>query len=154
MARASAHCSTGLPIGLRVYVRARTAASERRVERAAFADGDRRVMFVAEDGGRWIGCAGAVLEDGVPYVISMWVHPAQRGRGIGAEMLRAIAGWAHERGHTRLLLWVTEGNWIALNLYERMGFQRTGRTKPLPHTPSVLKLEYGVELIGGSAVLG
>src|SRR5207245_8556073 len=90
---------------------------------AAFADSDQRVMFVAEDAGRWIGCAGAVQEEGVPYVISMWVDPAERGRGIGMELMRAVAGWAREGRHRLLLLWVTEGNGAALNLYERLGFQ-------------------------------
>lgn len=113
---------------------------------AAFAAGDERVMFVAEDVDRWIGCAGAVMEERVPYVISMWVSPGERRRGIGVALLCAVAGWAYEKGNRRLLLWVTEGNAAASKLYERMGFQRTGRTQPLPHTPSVRELEYVLEL--------
>jgi GNAT superfamily N-acetyltransferase len=119
---------------------------------AAFAGGDQRVMFVAEDADQWIGCAGAVMDEGVPYVISMWVDPAERGRGIGVELMQAVVGWAHEGGHRRLLLWVTEGNRAAVNLYERIGFQRTGRSQPLPHTPSVLEHEYVVDLAGQSVV--
>ena len=116
---------------------------------AAFAAGNQRVMFVAEDGGRWIGCAGAVVEGGAPYVISMWVNPAERGRRIGVGLMRAVVGWAIEGGHRRLLLWVTAGNRPALKLYERLGFQRTGRSQPLPHTPSVLELEYVADLADG-----
>jgi GNAT superfamily N-acetyltransferase len=90
---------------------------------AAFAAGDERVMFVAEDedADRWIGCAGALLdEERVPNVISVWVDPEERGRGLGVELMRAVVEWAHGRGHRRLSLWVTEGNGAALRLYRKL----------------------------------
>lgn len=114
---------------------------------AAFAAGLERVMFVAEVGERLVGCAGAMTEDGEPYVISMWVEPAQRGRRLGAELLATVAGWAGERGHDRLRLWVVRENRAAIALYERVGFRRTGRTQPLRRNSAVVEEEFVIDLI-------
>lgn len=113
---------------------------------AAFAAGLERVMFVAEVAGRLVGCAGAMTEDGEPYVISMWVEPAHRGRRLGEELLAAVAGWARGRGHGRLRLWVVRENRAAIALYERVGFRRTGRTQPLPHSSDVVEEEFVTDL--------
>jgi GNAT superfamily N-acetyltransferase len=56
-------------------------------------------------------------------LISMWVAPATRWRGIGAELIESVAAWAKAAGATTLVLDVVAANGSAISLYERMGFQ-------------------------------
>jgi GNAT superfamily N-acetyltransferase len=110
----------------------------------AMAAGERSVMFVADDGGRLVGIAGGYVdpeEPDVPHLISMWVAPDARRRGVGRELVEAVADWARERGFGAIRLFITTGNETAAALYTRCGFKLTGRTIPLPRDPSVLEIE-------------
>ncbi len=60
-------------------------------------------------------------------LISMWVSPAARGRGVGDALIEAIGQWAVESGFRTLLLSVMAGNDAAIALYRRNGFLDTGR---------------------------
>ena len=71
------------------------------------------------------------------WVFGMWVEPDVRRQGTARVLLRALAGWARERGADVLNLHVVATNAPAIALYERLGFHATGATEPLPHTPSV-----------------
>ena len=83
------------------------------------------------------GLGGAVEEDGVVDVVSMWVRPSARGHGVGAALVDAAADWAKARDHDTLYLWVTETNEAARKLYERCGFTDTGERQPLPSDTSL-----------------
>jgi GNAT superfamily N-acetyltransferase len=120
-------------------------------ERAAGgAAGADRVTFVAERDGRWLGLATGLADDpetprsspegSEPVLVGMFVDAAERGRGVGAALVEAVAEWARQRGAARLSLWVTSTNRAATALYERCGFRPTGETKPLAHTPSLTEL--------------
>ena len=52
---------------------------------------------------------------------------AARGRGFAAAILSGLARNGLERGFTRAVLQVEEGNWSALNLYRRAGFKTAWR---------------------------
>jgi len=52
---------------------------------------------------------------------------AARGRGYAAAILAGLARVGLERGLTQAVLQVEEGNWSALNLYRRAGFQTAWR---------------------------
>jgi predicted GNAT family acetyltransferase len=67
----------------------------------------------------------------------MWVHPAQRGRGLAALLLDAVREWAVADGATALTLWVVDGNAAAARTYGKAGFAPTGRRQPLPSNPAV-----------------
>jgi len=112
---------------------------EWRVRAAAAAAGQDRGLYVAADrNGSWHGMAGGFTPGEPPAdvdVVSMWVAPEARGRGLGESMLHAVADWAVGRGFRTLGLWVTEGNEPALRLYERCGFIATGDRQPLPSSP-------------------
>ena len=112
-------------------------------ERAAQgAAGGHGVTHIAADGDRWIGMATGLAADGPRLdLVGMFVEPAARGRRVGVALVEAVAAWARERGTAHLYLWVTSTNQAALALYHRCGFQRTGRSQPLDHTPSLLELE-------------
>jgi ribosomal protein S18 acetylase RimI-like enzyme len=98
--------------------------------------------FAAVDGHRFVGMAGGFDDDeeGVPpgvHLVAMWVDPAVRRQGVGADLVEAVVTWARERGAPEVHLWVADGNDAARSLYRRLGFEPTGVRQPLPSNPSV-----------------
>jgi ribosomal protein S18 acetylase RimI-like enzyme len=91
------------------------------------------VNFIALLAGKPAGMASGVPgENGIPELISMWVSPAGRGKGVGDRLVQAVAQWAQSRGASMLLLEVAEDNEHAAALYRRNGFADTGElTGPL-----------------------
>ena len=69
-------------------------------------------------------------------VVSMWVDPAHRGRGIGASVLDAVLRSVPAGADVRL--WVADGN-AARDLYTRAGFRATGEVAPLRPGSSATK---------------
>lgn len=59
-------------------------------------------------------------------LISMWVAPRARGRGVGDALIEAIKQWARGRDATTLRLSVMPDNPAALGLYQWHGFSDTG----------------------------
>jgi GNAT superfamily N-acetyltransferase len=105
-----------------------------------------RVTFVAERDGRWIGLASGLAADpdephnAEPLLVGMFVEPTERGRGVGVALVGAVVAWARARGATSLYLWVTATNASAIALYDKCGFRRTGKQKPLEHSPSLVEV--------------
>ncbi len=64
-------------------------------------------------------------------LLSMWVHPAQRGTGVAAELVTAAKAWARDDGAEVLTLYVVEGNDRGRQFYSKLGFAPTGRWQPL-----------------------
>jgi GNAT superfamily N-acetyltransferase len=95
------------------------------------------VNFLAEDGGT-VGIVAGITEDrpGVAQLVSMWVAPEARGKGVARLLIDAVVMWARDRGMRHLELWVTEDNDRARVLYERAGFSATGERQPVPSDPS------------------
>jgi GNAT superfamily N-acetyltransferase len=69
---------------------------------------------------------------GVVELVSMYVRPEGRGRGVGEALIEAVIGWARARNAATVHLWVTETNKHASGLYERCGFSLTGERQRLP----------------------
>ena len=102
---------------------------------------EREVTRTADDWRRWID-AGAtffgVAPDGEPVglvavvperddpsvlrLVSMWLHPAQRGTGAADELMAAALEWAEAQDCRTVRLCVIEGNVAARRVYERHGF--------------------------------
>ncbi|MDR3032872.1 MAG: GNAT family N-acetyltransferase [Kitasatospora sp.] len=79
--------------------------------------------------GQPVGMASGIraeADDGTAELISMWVSPAARGRGVGDRLVRAVEDWARQAGAGVLTLAVTDGNDNAIALYRRSGFADTG----------------------------
>lgn len=85
---------------------------------------------VAMLGGAPAGTASGVPgdDDDVVELISMWIAPAARGRGVGDALVGEIARWGATTGAHTLRLDVRDGNHAANALYRRNGFRRSGRT--------------------------
>ena len=104
--------------------------------------GEQKTLFVAEEDDRWLGVVGAFarVDPLEVQLISMWVDPEARGRGIAGDLIRAVAGWTLERGSTRVVLFVQEANEPAQQLYARAGFRPTGDRAPATAGRSAFKL--------------
>lgn len=110
------------------------------VQRAvAGSRGSDRATFFALLDDEVVGLVGGYREETsspVVEMVSMWVAPHVRGRGVGAALVDAVRTWAIETNATSISLWVTRGNAPAERLYRSNGFVETGEVKPLPSDPS------------------
>ena len=116
-----------------------TLERERRLGEAGWIDwiegweGATNVMFVAERDEGWIGMALGSRTGDEPeaHLYGMWVEPAWRARGVGAELVERVLSWARSWGARSVILAVTETNARAATFYEHLGFQDTGEREPL-----------------------
>ena len=84
------------------------------------------------------GLIGGFQEDPATVeLVSMYVRPRARGRGVGEALIATVIDWAEARNATSVHLWVTEVNKPARLLYERCGFALTGERQPLPSNPAI-----------------
>ena len=79
---------------------------------------------------------GADIPAADRYLSYLWVAPPARGRGLGTRVVTRMLTHLHEWGVPRVWLWVLDGNDAACQLYRKLGFERTGLRKPLPHDPA------------------
>ena len=72
----------------------------------------------------------------------MWVDPSARRRGLGRELVEAVAAWARDCGANRLRLAVTDcdSSRPAASLYRGLGFVETGKHEELASDPSLIAL--------------
>jgi GNAT superfamily N-acetyltransferase len=89
------------------------------------------VTFVADEpraGVVGFANGGACLADGLPSdgeLYAIYVLASHWGRGLGAQLLRAVAGALAERGFSAMGLWVLRDN-PACRFYESLGGTRAG----------------------------
>ena len=79
-------------------------------------------------------------------LISMWVDPRARGRGVATALVRAVATWAQELGARRVVLFVQEVNAPGQALYARAGFRPTGDRMPVGIGRRGFKLVYAASV--------
>jgi sugar/nucleoside kinase (ribokinase family)/ribosomal protein S18 acetylase RimI-like enzyme len=84
--------------------------------------------IIAEWRDRASGMIGATAPDadGSVELISTWVAPFARGRGVGDALVDEVIVWAREQKASRIALAVFENNERALALYRRHGFVDVG----------------------------
>jgi ribosomal protein S18 acetylase RimI-like enzyme len=99
-----------------------------------------RAQFAAMDDGV-VGTAGAYREGEAIELISMWVAPRARNRGIGAALVETVVAHARSLGVREVRLRVREGNATAERLYVRCGFARNGVVEPMDGDGSQLEAE-------------
>lgn len=107
-------------------------------------NGERGAGFLALDSEIACGIAGVFLDENDPtraQLISMWTDPTHRQQGIGRLLVNEVFKWAHRRKARILRLMVTSNKEPAILFYERLGFARTGKTKPYPNDPAVIEYE-------------
>ncbi len=118
-----------------------------RAERGASSESSAQWVAQTADGARVGTIVAALVEDQL-HLFSMWVAPEHRGRGVGARLLGAAIDWTTASFPGRsVLLDVNPRQDAARALYERFGFRRTGRERPLGHTAG----EVVEEMVRGGA---
>ena len=96
--------------------------------------------FIAHQGGVDLGLAAVFAEPDAPgrmHLVSMWVDPGYRRRGVARALVAQAVCWAVERRAREVILWVADHNSAAHRLYERVGFRPTGDRQLLPSNPAV-----------------
>ncbi|MCF6097195.1 ribosomal protein S18-alanine N-acetyltransferase [Thermovorax subterraneus] len=82
--------------------------------------------IVAKVDGRVVGYAGMWLIVGEAHVTNVAVHPGFRKKGIGELLMRSLMTIARESGAKMMTLEVRKSNYIAQNLYTKLGFEPIG----------------------------
>jgi ribosomal protein S18 acetylase RimI-like enzyme len=90
-------------------------------------------------GDRPICMVGVTKEADTPpyecFIEYMWVAPQYRGSGVARSLLEEVLSDLRETGYKTVFLWILDGNNIAAHLYERLGFDWTGRVQQLTDRP-------------------
>ncbi|MBE3596884.1 MAG: ribosomal protein S18-alanine N-acetyltransferase [Hydrogenibacillus sp.] len=81
---------------------------------------------VLEDDGAIIGYAGMWLVFDEAHVTNIAVHPAHRGRGYGARLLKHLTDIARDHSISKMTLEVRASNAVARRLYAKFGFRAAG----------------------------
>jgi ribosomal protein S18 acetylase RimI-like enzyme len=116
---------------------------------ARLAAGVATIGFVADDGEALHGLVVGYERTEQPErvaLVSLWVAPESRGRGLGSALVERVVEWAEDRGADAVTLWVNEENAAAVGLYERAGFTATGARQPFASAPEVAELEFALTL--------
>ncbi len=105
---------------------------KRTVVKAASGD---EALWLSFSGGRAVGMAGICFEDDGFHLCHMWVDPDFRGQGAGSTLVFAAIAWARQnRPDTAIKLEVNPEQLAAVRLYQKCGFERTGRQEKMPHS--------------------
>ncbi len=94
-------------------------------------------LLVMEDpDGTVVGYAvlWCILDQG--ELANIAVRPEDRGRGLGAQLLREVLSACRERGVQSLYLEVRASNEAAIKLYGQFGFQDVGRRRDYYRNPT------------------
>ena len=70
--------------------------------------------------------SGITAEDGCVELISMWVAPEARGRGLGDALVAEVERWARSVDAEQFVLAVVEDNARARSFYRRLGYVDAG----------------------------
>jgi ribosomal protein S18 acetylase RimI-like enzyme len=76
--------------------------------------------------------SGGLRDATAPAIVdlmAMWVHPMMRGSGAADALVAEVIAWARADGARLVRLQVVQENVRAQRVYERHGFQLTGRTR-------------------------
>jgi GNAT superfamily N-acetyltransferase len=104
--------------------------------RTILADPGLGAMLVAEADGELVGVLGASwcraihVPGRYAVVQDLWVHPGWRSRGVGADLIEALAALSHERGVKRLEVGLPREDFAAIaqteSFYRANGFEHLG----------------------------
>lgn len=109
---------------------------------AAGHDPSREAAWIAELGGRRLGCVFCVADpdnDGTALLRILLVHPDGRGRNLGRRLVGACLEFARDAGYERVRLWTNHPLAAARRLYLERGFRLIAEQ---PHH------SFGVDLVG------
>jgi len=104
------------------------------------ADPARQAAWIAELGGRRVGCVFCVAADAETAQLRiLLVHPDARGRDLGRRLVDTCVDFARAAGYVRLRLWTNHPLVAARRIYLERGFTLVDEE---PHH------SFGVDLVG------
>jgi GNAT superfamily N-acetyltransferase len=112
--------------------------------RRRVAERDERLTLVEEDeDGNLVGMAVGLFEPAarVAHLVGMFVEPGRRRARLGRGLMEAVESWARQVDAARIELEVNPEMVPAVRLYERCGFERSGRSRALSSRPPVTVIE-------------
>jgi GNAT superfamily N-acetyltransferase len=101
-------------------------AQERRWAEILAAQGGATFVYVAESDGEVVGFSsgGREREGNSKYsgeLYAIYLLHEHQGRGLGRELVGAVAGRLADAGHRAMLVWVLAANTAARGFYEHLG---------------------------------
>jgi GNAT superfamily N-acetyltransferase len=109
-------------------------------EYAAGDDPDRQAAWIAEAGGRRVGCVFCVPVDAETAQLRiLLVDPAARGAGLGGRLVDECLRFARGAGYRRMRLWTNDPLVAARHVYLSRGFRLVEEE---PHR------SFGTDLVG------
>ena len=95
-----------------------------------------RCLRIAVVDGAWVAQAGGYLDGaGSAHLVSVYVTPRLRGRGLLEALAGRVFDWARQRRCPDIRLEVARENARAVAAYGRLGFRPTGHSQPHPLFP-------------------
>jgi ribosomal protein S18 acetylase RimI-like enzyme len=113
--------------------------------------GPELATFITREGGVDVGLVRVFAEPDVPgrmHLVSMWVDPRYRRRGVARALVAQAVRWAAERRAREVSLWVADHNTAARRLYKQLGFQPTAEHQPLPSNSARSESRLRLPLVG------
>lgn len=113
--------------------------------------GSASATLIAHGSGIDVGLARIFAEPDAPgrmHLVSLWVDPSYRRRGVAHALVDRAVAWAVDRRAREVILWVADQNTAARRLYERIGFRPTGERQPLPSNPAIIESRLHLPLEG------
>lgn len=93
-------------------------------------DGPRNTMLVAEADGRVIGTCGVKGEDTTTALLRrLFVDPAYRGRGVGAELVKAAIAACRRQGYRQVQIRTSDRMRAAIAVCLALGFREEQRVR-------------------------
>jgi GNAT superfamily N-acetyltransferase len=90
-------------------------------------DPAREAAWIAEAGGRRVGCVFCVAADETTAQLRiLLVDPAARGHGLGARLVDECLAFASGAGYRRITLWTNDVLTSARRIYQAAGFTLDG----------------------------
>ena len=89
-----------------------------------------QACFIAELGGKPVGCIMLTNSTGTEGQLRvMFVSEEVRGKGVGTLLINAVLTKSEELGHKSLVLWTTDKQKGARELYKKFGFSMISSTQ-------------------------
>ncbi len=86
---------------------------------------------VEDEHGKLVGYQLSTGGGGRAHLARLAVHPSLQGHGVGRALLNNLFAKLVPGGYTRITVNTQNDNQVSLNLYQKMGFVRTGEQYPV-----------------------
>jgi GNAT superfamily N-acetyltransferase len=113
-------------------------------------DPDREAAWIAELGGRRVGCIFCVADpegDDTARLRILLVHPDGRGRDLGRQLVKTCLQFARDAGYERVRLWTNHSLAAARHLYLEQGFRLVAEQRHHSFGADLVGQTYELDLI-------